>query len=207
MNEKIKTKIQRNKNENKNSNFMNSRTPYRDSAQVREIGVEKRANAAKTFRAIATVASIGLGVNGAIDYLRYDKELDKSKERVERIRNGAEDLREFGENLRRIGEYYQRDASRTIGLGRLIGMHRICTKYDSRVAVRLIGDYVAMEEIAQLRREMRELEVTIRREADKIENEEVLPSQKGLGNSMIYIGLAGLMGSVLYGTRKREDQE
>lgn len=186
---------------------MEPTTPYRMAARETQRVSHHRENTLRSFRAVAGAVAIGLGVNGAIDYLDYDKKLDESRKRVEFVRNASEDLREEGLRMQTIGDYYQRDIERTIGFGRLVGMHRICTKYDGAVAIRLIEDQLAIREIEQIRREFRIGEIVLRRFADQIEIDEVLPNQKRVGNSMIYVGLAGLVASALYGTRKREEQE
>lgn len=187
--------------------FMDQTTPYRTGAQVKEKTLVRRIDPKNAFRAAAAVATIGLGVTGAIDYIRYDRELDGAKERVQLVRDASEGIREMGEGMRKMGEHYEIDMERTLGVGILIGMDRKCTRYDSAVAQRLVRDGIALNEIDQIRQDLRRIELTLRRAADQMEINEVLPSQRRQGDAMIYLGIAGLIGSALYGTRKRGEQE
>ena len=184
---------------------MVANTPYREMI-IRETKTDKPREGARIIRTMAGVAAIGFGVSGAGDYASADRQWDGSKQKIEAIREIAGEIAADRENLRKIGAVFQRDAQITIEFGRLLGIDRRCTQLDSKVSQRLIGDLIIMDEIEQIRREMRRAELTLREAANQIEDNELPPIRRNIGTSMIYLGISGFLGCCLYATRKREDQ-
>ncbi len=177
---------------NKNSNlilFYMIDTHYRKM----EFRPPKEPQKPRNMNRMIVGAAIAIGAYGVATYIPVNRELERAKEKVEMIREGASAVASEREEVRKVGARIQRDFETTLGFAALSGMHRSCTRYDSKVLQRLGFDIDAINRVIQIRRDLREVEIGLRQIADQIEMREVAPLQRELGNSMIYIGLAGLV--------------